>query len=382
MGCDMKTFASKEKQSTPVTCRAQASKFGFRGSVVKDQQAEIRRIFRSTGAQPKLRVGQPNDKYEKEADRVADQVMRMSDTDITQRVDAELVSSKQIQPACTDCEEKLIQPTRQTAQPSELPPSFESKLNSLKGGGKPLDSATSNFFEPRFGQSFSDVRVHTNNTAAETAKSINARAFTIGNHVVMGSGEYQPSSPSGRRLLGHELTHVVQQGERVQRTTAPLTDTTTFQSPGSSGWRGATWGCYRSSCAKKHKGWDLNATVGTQCKAAVAGTTAHASENGGYGDYVVLTSTADSTKKYIYAHMGTREAAGTVAEGDNIGKVGTSGNASSTRPHLHFTVKVNGAKVDPGDNSFTKPTKVVEAAGSAATAFNAADPDPCTPCAM
>jgi murein DD-endopeptidase MepM/ murein hydrolase activator NlpD len=228
----------------------------------------------------------------------------------------------------------------------------------------------------------------------------------------MGSGQYQPTLQSGQQILGHELTHVVQQGEgrtsgkvqqqksnesnpidtgfvgnhslfqRIQRLTNPLSDMSTFQSPGASGWRGAKWGCYRNSCTKKHKGWDVHAAVGSECKATVAGTTSHASQRGGYGKYVILTSSADATKKYIYAHMGSRETVGSVAEAAKVGEVGTSGNASSTRPHLHFTVKESGTKVDPDGKGFTKPTKFIEASGSTATAYNSADPDPCEPCAM
>lgn len=80
--------------------------------------------------------------------------------------------------------------------------------------------------------------------------------------------------------------------------------------------------------------------------------------------------------------MGSRETAGAVAEGAKLGEVGTSGNASSTRPHLHFTVKEGGTKLDPDGKGFAKPTKFIEASGSTATVYNSADPDPCTPCAM
>jgi len=156
-----------------------------------------------------------------------------------------------------------------------------------------------------------------------------------------------------------------------------------FQSPGASGWRGAIWGCYRSSCSKKHKGWDIHASTGTECKAVVAGTTTHQSEgSAGYGDYVILTSTADATKKYYYTHLSARETAGNVTEGGKIGETGVTGNASATRPHLHFTVKHGGSKVDPDGKGFTKPTKVIEASGSTATTINYPEAEPCTPCSM
>ena len=102
-------------------------------------------------------------------------------------------------------------------------PSLESRINSIKGNGLPLNSAIRAFFEPRFGCDFSEVRVHTDSNSAGVAKSINARAFTIGNHVVMGPGEDQLTSRKGQLLLGHELTHVVQQkagnSPKIQRYT-------------------------------------------------------------------------------------------------------------------------------------------------------------------
>lgn len=81
----------------------------------------------------------------------------------------------------------------------------------LRSSGRPLDSATRAFFEPRFGYDFSGVRVHSDNHAAESARAVNALAFTVGQNVVFGSGQFAPSTNAGRQLLAHELTHVVQQ---------------------------------------------------------------------------------------------------------------------------------------------------------------------------
>jgi hypothetical protein len=80
------------------------------------------------------------------------------------------------------------------------------------GGGSPLPQAARAFFEPRFGADFGHVRVHTDSRAAQTAGSINARAFTVGRDIAFGAGQYAPHSHDGRQLLAHELTHVVQQG--------------------------------------------------------------------------------------------------------------------------------------------------------------------------
>jgi len=79
------------------------------------------------------------------------------------------------------------------------------------GGGAPLDNGTRGFMESRLGADFSDVRVHTDATASESARSVQAHAYTVGSDVVFQSGKYAPESDSGKRMLAHELTHVVQQ---------------------------------------------------------------------------------------------------------------------------------------------------------------------------
>ncbi len=116
---------------------------------------------------------------------------------------------------CSECEKKKLSLARSirsanpiTPHSNDVPPIVHEVLNS---SGEPLDAATRTYFEPRFGHDFSRVRVHTDEQAAESARLVNARAYTVGDNVVLGSGQYHPSSSSGRRLLAHELTHVVQQ---------------------------------------------------------------------------------------------------------------------------------------------------------------------------
>jgi len=238
------------------------------GSAQQAQQAEIRRILRSTDAQAKLTVGQPNDKYEQEADSVADQVMAMPDpklqrqpeneeeeetlqtksladqiTPLVQRQEEppeeeeEPVQAKfkdgamlqrQRETNCPECkedtaqrqpmeeEEEELQAKEQPGETPQVDSGVESRINSLKGGGQPLDPATRSYFEPCFGHDFSHVRVHADSNASEAAKSVNARALTLGNNLVFGSVGYQPQSMEGKRLLGHELTHVVQQSKSRQ----------------------------------------------------------------------------------------------------------------------------------------------------------------------
>jgi hypothetical protein len=82
----------------------------------------------------------------------------------------------------------------------------------LQSPGQPLDSATRSFMEPRFGHDFGRVKVHLNARAAESARAVGALAYTVGQDIVFGNQQYAPDRPEGRRLIAHELTHVVQQG--------------------------------------------------------------------------------------------------------------------------------------------------------------------------
>ena len=97
---------------------------------------------------------------------------------------------------------------------SAVPSIVHDVLNST---GQPLDVATRAFFEPRFGHDFSHVRVHTDNRAAESAREVNASAYTVGHDVVFGSGHYRPATTAGQGLLAHELAHVLQQNHSLPR---------------------------------------------------------------------------------------------------------------------------------------------------------------------
>lgn len=111
---------------------------------------------------------------------------------------------------CEECRKKRLQ--RKAANHAEAPGEVPSIVHDvLRSPGQPLDPGARVFFEPRFGHDFSRVRVHTDSAAAESARAVNAMAYTVGQDIVFGSVQYQPSTPDGRRLLAHELTHVVQQ---------------------------------------------------------------------------------------------------------------------------------------------------------------------------
>jgi hypothetical protein len=95
--------------------------------------------------------------------------------------------------------------------PVSVPAAPTSVNEAVRSPSQSLDSATRGFFEPRFGRDLSAVRVHTDASAKRSAETVQALAYTVGNDIVFGAGQYAPHSPAGKRLLAHELTHVIQQ---------------------------------------------------------------------------------------------------------------------------------------------------------------------------
>ena len=160
--------------------------------------------------QIKPAIHQPGDKFEQEADRISERVMRIPQA---QREGACGCGGE-----CPKCETEQPSQERKHLQAKRIgsgdpgttlvPPVVHEVLHAP---GQPLDPATRASMEPRFGHDFAKVRVHTNNHAGESAEAVNALAYTVGNHVVFGAGQYAPGSSRGQRLLTHELSHVVQQ---------------------------------------------------------------------------------------------------------------------------------------------------------------------------
>ncbi len=162
--------------------------------------------------QKKLAIGAVNDPLEHEADRVADRVMRMPDPApvSTSSAGANTLQRKCScggSGSCEECQKKKLQRSATTSAATGFAPPMVHDV--LRSSGQPLDSATRSFFEPRFGYDFSAVRVHTGARAAESARAVNAAAYTVGNHMVLGASE-NASSPANQRLWAHELAHVLQ----------------------------------------------------------------------------------------------------------------------------------------------------------------------------
>lgn len=151
------------------------------------------------GLQPKLRGNAPDDKYEKEADSVADQVIRMSLAK----------PAKGLSPFV----KPLVQTRLQEQGSGLLPGPKIAQYIKSAGGGAPLSKDVREFMEQRIGADFSAVRIHTGIKADNLNRQLNARAFTVGQDVFFGANNYQPHTTEGKRLLAHELAHTVQQRE-------------------------------------------------------------------------------------------------------------------------------------------------------------------------
>ena len=184
----------------------------------------VQRLMRSGALQAKLRIGQPGDVYEQEADRVADEVMRMPEPEMQRQVEPEeeeeeILQTKPlvdqitplVQRQVEEEEEEMLQAKSMEDATPEVSNDLESQINAIKGGGRPLAESERAYFEPRFGVDFSQVKVHTGAQAAESAGAVNAKTYTLGQDVVFGEGQYNPQSKEGKRLIAHELVHVIQQ---------------------------------------------------------------------------------------------------------------------------------------------------------------------------
>ena len=161
--------------------------------------------------QPKLKINRPGDKYEQEADRVADMVMRMPEPTVQRKCSCGGGGCAKCKGGHGEGEHELLQMKRVDANslgPDEAPASVHEVL---RESGRPLDYATRVFMEPRLGHDLGRVRVHNNERAVQVSQELNAQAFTVGHNIVFGGGGYTTGSSASRRLLAHELTHVVQQ---------------------------------------------------------------------------------------------------------------------------------------------------------------------------
>jgi hypothetical protein len=229
------------------------------GAAYTGNQAALRRLSQITPRiQSRLEIGSVNDPLEAEADRVADHVLRMPDPALAASSPAPLSSSQtstvgaasavlcggpapdetivvdedmplpgagvapeevksptpaalKISRMCSACahdeDEKLHR--KEAANESSSVASAEAMIQRR---GSRLDPEVRSYFEPRFGHRFDQVRIHTGAEADQSARSVSALAYTVGDNIVFRGDQYRPSTVEGKKLIAHELTHVVQQG--------------------------------------------------------------------------------------------------------------------------------------------------------------------------
>lgn len=201
----------------------------------------VQRLIRSGAMQAKLTVNPPDDVYEREADRMATEVMGMPAPQVQRQVEpeeeeeeepirAKLLSEpvsplaqRQIEPEEEEEEEPLRrEPVSDGVR--EVTRELESRIQALRGGGQALDSEVRSQMESAFGADLGEVRVHTGAEAGSLAGELGARAFTTGKDIFFGEGAHEPRSEAGRRLLAHELTHVLQQSHGEMRRGDELSD--------------------------------------------------------------------------------------------------------------------------------------------------------------
>ncbi len=247
----MKTFLNKSKSKKSLIHR---KKQKSKSNQILDLQRkygnrEVQRLISSGKIQAALKVSNPNDKHEKEADSVAEKVMRMENEEKKEEVqtkckDCENKESIQTKPLVDSITPKIqkqeqedeemqakhnskiyrqeqedeeMQAKSNSNKKSEVSGNIESQIRSAISGGRELPKEINRKFAPKFGVDFSGVKIHNDSTANKLARSTNARAFTYRNHIFFSSGEYSPHTSNGKRLLAHELTHVIQQKPDIQR---------------------------------------------------------------------------------------------------------------------------------------------------------------------
>ncbi|MET3878642.1 DUF4157 domain-containing protein [Chitinophaga sp. OAE865] len=204
----------------------------------------------TTFFQPKLSVNTPGDAFEREADSVADKVVsgsggagpvvqkkditsvqrlatseaeeKLSTNDARMRRDKDIQTKPELQRKCAACEheeEGQVQKSEAAGggSSSSASPQLSSQIESSAGKGSRMNRQTAREMQHKFGVDFSHVNIHTGASAVQMSKELGAQAFTHKNDVYFNAGKYNPDTSSGKHLLAHELTHVVQQGAAKEK---------------------------------------------------------------------------------------------------------------------------------------------------------------------
>ncbi len=207
----MKTHSSKKNEVS--TSQTTKPFFTKNGNYFSSESTPKSSFFPTPTIQTKLSIGQPNDRFEKEADSIADQVVQNS------KAESKIISSQNISP-----QPQIMKSGKKGG--TQASPALANQLASSKGKGSPLSSASNKTMSNKIGYDFSQVQVHTGEQANQMNQSLNAKAFTHGSDIYFKQGQYNPNSFEGKHLLAHELTHVVQQSgghQKIQRQEATAT---------------------------------------------------------------------------------------------------------------------------------------------------------------
>lgn len=175
--------------------------------------------------QAKLSVNTPGDAFEREADAMADHVMRKAAGATPGQQGTLAVQRKHAPPVqrkCAHCGEEEQLQRMATGDGADVTDEFADQLDASRGNGSPLPTETRAFMENAFNSDFSNVNIHTGSRASSLNRQIQAKAFTHGSDIYFNEGQYNPSSDSGKHLLAHELTHVIQQGKSAARSNNTL----------------------------------------------------------------------------------------------------------------------------------------------------------------
>ncbi len=183
-------------------------------------------LLRDHLALDKLKTSPADDRHEREADRVAKLVIDTPGADVpsitglSPRVQRKCAACSSGLKSCSDCveeeeEEERVQAKPITGRAAHAAPGLIDELRRARGGGQPLSAEIRAPLERRFGRDLGGVRIHTDSRAARAAATLKARAFTYGQDIWFGKGQYDPSTVPGQHLLAHELTHTIQQRGRT-----------------------------------------------------------------------------------------------------------------------------------------------------------------------
>src|SRR5665648_5875 len=270
----MKATAEKSSHTTSTAEHQKSSQPFFAKAGGGDFFTPVRNSS-APSVQSKLTVNKPGDKFEQEADKMADKVMRMpapAPPEKEEKVQRATLPEEKVQKAtlpeekiqkatlpeekiqkATLPEEKVQKKEEEKVQKANLPEEkiqkkeeeklqrkggdgtsavasdTQSAIKSKTSGGQPLSSEARSYMEPRFNADFSNVRIHNDPESARLSNQLSARAFTYQNHVFFSRDQYQPGTSEGKQLLAHELTHTIQQGHAIQR--SPQVTTTTTPPP-------------------------------------------------------------------------------------------------------------------------------------------------------